>query len=202
MTTLRYYRPGQLRRISPCLPQRPAWLLLGGPADGNEAQTAVQQWPGVRVVGVDPNPAVVAFQRLSGWPEGAVLVEAALWKEVGRVPVAGLGGTDLRHASVNRQDGQAVTATTWAALDRQHGPFHDALLWMDIEGAELEALRGAVPLLARGAILAVNVEMEARRSHKNKQIGPLLGRHGLVPVKDWNHHASGHDRLFVRVRHD
>src|SRR5207244_11987481 len=48
---------------------------------------------------------------------------------------------------------------SWDRLDGMCGPFDRAVLWLDVEGSELRALRGAARLLARGAVDLVNVEV-------------------------------------------
>lgn len=205
MTT--YYSPGQLSVVYPFLTKEPKWLLLGGPADANEAQTAVAKWPGIKVVGVDPNPKVIQFQTENGWPEGAPLIQACLYDKVCDVPMAD-AGSDLRHACAyvpNRTGTEDMPSglptypsTTWDLLDAEHGPFEDAIMWMDIEGSELEALLGAKELFARKAILLVNVEMESRTDYKNVQAVQFLTDHGFKAVKDWNDSATCRDRIFVR----
>lgn len=198
-----YYSPDNLSNIYPYLPREPKWLLLGGPADAREAQTAVEKWPGIKVVGVDPNPDVIEWQKLHAWPDGHPLVWAALHESVGTVPMSNTGST-LRHGQVSQEPVACgaplptVPSVTWDYLDSVHGPFEDAILWMDIEGSELEALQGAAGLLARNAVMLVNVELQARVKKKNKALEHLLLKHGFKVVHDWNDSPACRDRIYVR----
>lgn len=196
-----YYSPGQLSVIYPYLPREPRWLLLGGPADANEAQTAVARWPDIRVVGVEMNPDAIAWQLAHGWPPGQVLLHAALWDQVGLAPVANAGST-LRHASLYGSsadvpdDPRTIQTTTWDTLDKVLGPFEDAVVWMDIEGSELAALRGATNLIASGRVLLWNIEMLSHIPGLMESVPALL--RGYRAVKDWNASDACRDRIFVR----
>lgn len=91
----------------------------------------------------------------------------------------------------------AALSVTWDYLDRLHGPFHDAVMWLDIEGSELEALYGANGLFTRKAILLVNVEMASRLEHKNARIMQFMDIHGFKVARDWNVNEAYLDRIFV-----
>jgi FkbM family methyltransferase len=203
-----YYGAGQLRSVLPFLPAgwRPAWLLLGGPADGNEALTAREEWPGCRVLGVEPNPEAYEWQLANGWPRTEPLVNMALSDGRGRrvdisAPHGHLRSGTLEEDAIRGREGENVVTVSTTTLDRMnevHGPFRDALLWLDVEGWELEACRGARKLFARGAVRAVNVEVQARRAEKNAELEALLARHGFVKRGRWNHSDSCEDRVYVR----
>src|SRR5687767_10434949 len=116
-----FYSPENLLQVVPFLKEPPKWLLLGGPADAKEAQTARELWPGVRVVGVEPNPAAVEWQRANGWPEDAPLVTAALWSSVGQVVPLGSHPGSIRNAVLDpgnlKAGGLWVPTVTWDTLD-------------------------------------------------------------------------------------
>lgn len=192
-----YYSPGNLAHVVPYLPREPKWLLLGGPADAAEAQEAVKRWSSVKVIGVEPNSEAVAWQLANGWPKGHPLIHAALHDRCGTLKVASPKKA-LRSTRVAEDGAVEVRAVTWDSLNGLYGPFCDALLWMDIETHELEALRGAERLLAAGAILLVNVEMQASQAAKNAELEALLHHHGFTAVKDWNDSHQCWDRVWVR----
>ncbi len=202
-----YYSPGQLSVIYPYLVAEPRWFLLGGPADANEAQTAVRQWPFVKVVGVEPNREAWRWQLENGWPRGEPLVNAALSAAPGKVKIQCPRG-HVRSASTAEDrmeladpaDVREVAAVTWDTLDRTYGPFEEAVMWMDVEGSELDALLGAVEVFRRGAVRLVNVEMESRRRQKNEDVVRFMDAHGFRAVKDWNDSETCRDRVFVRDR--
>lgn len=141
---------GQLKGIVPFLKGRvPRWLILGGPADGDEAQTALALWPGIKVVAVEPNPEAVVWQRANGWPAEATLVEAALWYCEGTtqvlVPHGFLrsGSTNPERLRLNRDaepgwkvgEVADVPTVTLDRLSRRYGPFEEAVLWLDTSRA-------------------------------------------------------------------
>jgi FkbM family methyltransferase len=203
-----YYGSGQLRSVLPFLPAgwRPAWLLLGGPADGNEALTAREEWPGCRVLGVEPNPEAYEWQLANGWPRTEPLVNMAMSDERGRkmtmsAPFGQLRSGTLEADALAARVGEntvEVTTTTLDRMDEVHGPFADALLWLDVEGWELEACRGARKLFARGAVRVANVEVQSRREDKNVQLEALLASYGFRQAGRWNHSESCEDRVYVR----
>lgn len=98
-----FYSDGQLSVIYPYLKTEPSWLLLGGPADANECQTARAKWPSIKVVGVDPNPKVLKFQAENGWPAGTPLIQACLYDKACDVSVAEVDN-GLRRARVYGTD--------------------------------------------------------------------------------------------------
>ncbi len=200
ITEPEFYSPDNMKVIVPFLPREPRWLLLGGPADAREAQTARELWPSIKIVGVEPNIEAVYWQHDHGWPEGSLLLYAALGKENGSIKVDSPAGA-LRSTRVAVEGGSECTrvpAFTWDYLDHVHGPFQDAVLWMDIECHELEAIQGAVGILERGAVILVNVEMQTVVADKNTEIDRILTGCGFKAVKDWNDSDACRDRIYVR----
>lgn len=211
-----FYSPGQLSVIVKHCNFMPEWLLLGGPADGNEAQTAQVFWPKCRVLAFEPNPEAWEFQVRTNpmWsdPElGDVLDPRALSDQEGSeleiVYEPGL----LRNASADpaslegnrgREDVRyfRTMTTTLDAADRDHGPVQNAVLWLDVEGHELDAVKGARGLFDRGAIRLVNVEVQTRRPGKNVELTRLLDGWIFRKVKTWNNSKSCEDQIWVRDR--
>lgn len=195
-----YYSPDNLKEIVPYLPKTPQWLLLGGPADAREAQTARELWPSIKIIGVEPNPEAVRWQQEHGWPQDCPLLQSALSSHVGEERIQNVPGSlrSSRLADLSPDETGTTPTTTWDTLDRLYGPFHNALLWMDIETWEWEALQGAKELLDREAIFLINVEMQARSGHKNHAIDDLLRPYGFTIQHEWNHSPSCWDRVYVR----
>lgn len=200
-----FYSPDNLLVLLPFLDFVPQWLLLGGPADAREGRLAVELWPGINVIGVEPNKEAVDWQlaKPERWPLGHHLHHAALSDRPGTITVvAPPGWPRSTRVADPANEGQSnaveVGAVTWDQLDERWGPFCDAILWMDVEGWELEALRGAERLLKRGAIRVVNLEQQVAFADKNSQIEAILARHGFRAVKDWNDSPSCRDRIWVK----
>lgn len=205
----RYYGQDQIKAILPYLTFTPRWLLLGGPADGNEAQAARLLWPGCRVVACEPNPEPFRWQlEHGGLDEGVTLLNVALsdravpvemMREPGRVRNASAHRTTPEG---NRDNPEAVfwsaPAVTWDELDAGYGPFGDAVVWLDLEGSELPAVRGAAGLFARGAVRAVNVEASAQCAAENVEVARLLTGYGFHKAGRWNDSATCEDQIWVR----
>lgn len=200
--TLEYYSQDHLMIIEQYLPRPPGWLLLGGPADANEAQYARRVWPNIKVVGVDPNTSVIEWQLEHGWPRDCPLIKAALYNIHDGWVHTSDKGLDLRHTWVSAPSdtpSRLARTVTWDALDIEYGPFHDAIMWMDIEGSELEAIQGAENILSRGAVQLVNVEQIDRVADKNKEVDRILTGYGFKAVRDWNDSPSCWDRIYTKV---
>lgn len=200
-----YYSPGQLSVIYQFLKQPPKWLLLGGPADANEAQTALAKWPDIKVIAVEANINAVSWQLANAWPtNNALLLHAALSDMSGEAKmIQGVGclrGASLDPIKFAGQEENLVTVKTVTLdqLDEMYGPFEEAVLWIDIEGWELEAVKGASKLLQRNAIRLVNAEGMDRSQAKNEELERNLIGHGFKAVKDWNDSPSCRDRIYVR----
>lgn len=202
----RYYSPDQLMNIVPFLPRKPKWFILGGPANGNEAQAAHTLWAGVKILGVEPNREAIHWQKNNLWPSPHLLLNYALADTCGRLTQLVLESGKLANASidpesveVNKTNSMAIYETvetiTLDRLDEIYGPFEDAVVWMDIEGSEYKALLGAEKLLERKAVMLWNVEMQNRVPGLMEGIPRLL--RDYKAVKDWNDSESCRDRIFV-----
>ena len=58
-----------------------------------------------------------------------------------------------------------LETTTIDTIDAEHGPFDNAILWADIEGAEMKMLQGATKMLTEQRIQCIYLEIRAQ--HKN-----------------------------------
>jgi hypothetical protein len=203
-----FYSPGQLSVIYPFLNRVPKWLLLGGPADANEAQTAIAKWPDIRVIGVELNPDAVDFQLANGWPVGHPLLHAALSDTNDPVHVINPGST-LRHGKVfllettevgaKPEENPSCPGVTWNWLDKIYGPFREAVLWLDIEHSEYKALLGARDVLARGDIILADIEIMGELTGEEvRRVDSLMAQYDFKVVKDWNDSSSCRDRIYVR----
>jgi FkbM family methyltransferase len=211
-----FYSPGQLAVIFPYVdlePQfEPKWLLLGGPADGNEAETATLKWPGIRCIGVEPNPAAYKWQmeNCPCWGKSRNrLIEGALDQKLGTISIyhsrdeAEEARRNARRVPDNTTMGgyqvTQVPTYTWDYLDSIYGPFEDAVMWMDIEMMEYPALLGAKTLLARNAIRLINVEMHVKHAEAEcLGIDKMLRAHEFKIVGEHNYSAECWDRIYWR----
>lgn len=197
------YNAGQFQNIVKHVPKVPRWLILGGPADGNEAQCAVTRWPGLKVLGIEPSEPMRIWQRANGWPKGAPLLPYALTDHCGQAVMHAPDDDPRCSSLLSERHGPLVEVPTVTidSLNQQYGPFRRAILWLDIEGMEYEALQGARELFALGEVLLVNVEILERRQDATKRIHSLLTGRGFRLATLWNYHpGSHHDRIYVPGR--
>lgn len=94
-------------------------------------------------------------------------------------------GSGMASFAPEAEDGQevAVTMTTLDDLTSPHGT-RVALVKLDIEGAEVRALRGSLQLVGRAApIFVVEIEPEhlARQGSSPEQLKAILEPHGYEP---------------------
>ena len=205
-----YYGTNNVKQILPFLPRRPKWLIVGGPADSNEAQYLKGKWPDIKIIGIEPNPEAVEWQKTVGeWPPDAYLIPSALGDEPGKVMEMIMEPGRLHNASLepkqvedNRSNANAkflqVTTVTLDGLDSIYGPFEDAVVWMDIEGSEYRALQGATNLIKSGRVLLWNIEMLNRVPGLMEGVPRLLAEGGYKAVYDWNDSDWCRDRIFIR----
>lgn len=201
------YRPGQaLEHFCPYVPFKPQWFIDCGPACAEEHLDARAAWPGVRLLGLEPSPVGYAAAARR-WPADGVLLNAAAWDADGVVTLHQahdmLHGTtfvSMEHSfrddvSGEPRDAVEAAARSLDSLDREYGPFAEAVLWLDVDGSELRVLRGAAGLLARGAIVAVNVET---RPQNADALAAVLKAAGLASVRRYMVCNTYWDEVWVR----
>ena len=188
------YNPGQLYKISPRIVGVPSWFIVGGPSDAEEAQCAVRLWPDVKVVGVEPLLEVYDWQLQNNWPTPSTLFHAALGKQEGTAALYKVepGPNSQRRASTTHNHGgsvEDVSMVTLDQLDKQVGPFDNCFLWLDIEGAEFDALQGAIGLFEDKKVNWVNVEITSRDSEeiaRGLRVREFLFSYGLTEFHIWD----------------
>ncbi len=174
-----------------------------GPRPHSEAAQIVARF-GCRCVGCEPRRGIHA-ERRKEFP--GQLRRWGVWSQPGRRTIearaatageAGLLPTVDRTPIVERERVRLVTLDDWLAGEA----FKNALLWLDIEGAELEALRGAERLLRSGRIRYVVCEVSLSKRFENgptpADVHAHLLERGFALV--WQRRTGGvADRLYVRI---
>ena len=184
------YSPGQVRVLFPHVNFRPKWFVLGGPANGDEAQVFCKEFPGCTALGIEPMRQFREFQKDRDFP--GTLVRAGLGETFGPAEITTpvMFKDEIRASFVRHIEGhkQRTWLTTVDTLDKQFGPFEDAVLWLDIEGMELPALKGADETLKRrGSIKLINVEvMPDERPNDLGDIDRFLTNHGFWMIHEWD----------------
>jgi FkbM family methyltransferase len=160
------YESGQVRHFFPYIRKSVKHFVLGGPADGDEAQLFHEHFPDIKITGFEPHTGFFEYQRRIGFP--GTLHPWALWNSVGENPFydfTGNGGRGSRMGQGLTKDwldtdpGCSYTVGT-VTLDSVlfPAPAHSLALWIDIERSELIALQGAVQLLAASSFDVILVE--------------------------------------------
>jgi len=185
--------------VAPFLEASPDWFIIGGLGDGLEWCHARWRWPTVKLIGVDPDPRAIQAQRVLAWPEESPLLEKALWYGAGRWPI-NMG--DLNHASMHAhaiagaKDAQSVECLTLSQLNTEYGPFANAVLWLDVEGCEYEALTGGQEILAPSVFALVNIEVR-HVDRKAYEVYNLLDYRGYERAYVWFRQWWGHNEVWV-----
>lgn len=186
------YRSGQFEVVYPFLLETtPEWLLLGGPADGDEAQCAVERWPDIGVIGAEPNLEMWEYQHPI-WPKKGTLHRAALSDKLGlanlRVPY------DPRCSTLKPENPGGDQVVVCLSVDRivENNQMDRIILWLDIEGWEYRVLQGARKSFEEGKILLVNVEVMDREVEKGVMIDEFMEGYNFEKVYQWSSDRDVH----------
>lgn len=192
------YEPGQVRTIFQYINNEIGLFILGGPADGSEAQEFHEAFPHIPIVGFEPNRDYHQYQLVAGFP-GKLFDKALSDKvETRNFYMMGEGaGRSSRLEPENPADYQSypVQCTT---LDKElaSSQFQGrAALWIDIERSELLALRGATKLLEQNRIGLIYLEAY------EETIGPItefLKPYDFVEFERVNQHERTEDSGVIR----
>lgn len=165
-----------------------------------EWQTLGEIFPAMQLHGCEPDP--VRFAKLVGKFPGK-LHPVAIGNGDGTVRLH-VDSDGKRPASVFTPGlSRVVTVPLWSLdqFDAVSGRPSRVLLWMDIEGAELDAIRGGAKLLRSGRVKWINLE-EARGVSGGWRPDPRairaeLAVYGFRAVRVYNKHRSHQDVIFV-----
>jgi FkbM family methyltransferase len=143
----------------------PSTVLDAGAAYGRWSLECAEVFPRARYVLVDPLEEFAPFlDDVASRLRGAVAVRAVLAEAPGRRVLnvhADLVGSSLRHEADTtiRTTAREVAATSIDQLVVERGLDAPFLLKLDVQGAELEVLRGAPETLTRSCAVIVEVAM-------------------------------------------
>lgn len=185
-----------------------------GPKPHCEAEIFKEIWPDIRIVGFEPN--IKTFNgRIGDYP--GELYPWALWnipsirklfavtKFPGKSSILQPRSdwTGKRNFNIGKTCQEIlVSCVTLDQIDEALGHPHDIFLWIDIEGAELEALRGGCSLLASGRVKWIDMEI----SHKARRIGEpdedsiskFLSVYGFSLKCKYNSGTVYHNSLYIK----
>lgn len=179
---------------------RPKALYDIGVGPKTEWQVLREIFPELHAFGVEANPEMVKDIERRGW-EGPLL-NKAISLELGFLTLKlyredGLDASLLHipNRPVARQ--YQVPAMTLDQADEQFGQQSDILLWIDIEGEELAALKSGTSLMHSGRVKWINLEVREESPWEGgcnaQDIEQHLTSIGYRKIVDYNFHpASRH----------
>lgn len=180
----------------------PSWLIDVGVGGGTEANNLKNLWPNLKVIGLEPNRAL--------WPAdypGEILPYGA-WSHARDHTLWLAGPRDTSSSLFERVPVVGALATTVRPLDellRKYPDLNRAILWADVEGAELEALRGAWKLLQTGVIVLCNLEVRTAPlgpgACTEADVNAFLAGFGFVQTIKYNVHGGSDphaDAVYVK----
>jgi FkbM family methyltransferase len=197
-------------------------VLDAGAHHGHTAVQYLEHFPSSRVIALEPEPEnfAIAKKALEPFGERVELLPFALAEADGSVALrltshsgahSLLEVGDMRYydAPVETRTPIEVRAVTLDSLLAEHRLDRLDILKMDIQGAELLALRGAAGLLARHAIRLIALEVLFQPLYRNQPTFWDIADHlrslgyALQGIHEQRHHAVNHavlrwaDAVFV-----
>jgi FkbM family methyltransferase len=172
--------------------KKPITLLDIGVGLKSEYITLLKEYPDMASIGLEPCP--MTFKTLVPKFPG-LLLPYAVWKEPTNLDLY-FSKSNLNAASVfaiGRDENVKVHARTLDSIDRQLGFPDRILLWIDVEGAELMALQGAIKLLGSGRVRWINIAVRNKWSDNvnastREEVHQLLTKFGYQEKLQYNHH--------------
>jgi FkbM family methyltransferase len=191
------YQSGQIKNLYSYVGKDTGLFILGGPADSDEAQLFHEQFPGIAIVGVEPNKSFLEYQTKVGFP--GALYDTALWN-FETIKALYVSGREERGSSLVESGSGLVydvlTTTLDIIIEKHRPPDKRVVIWMDIERVELVALQGATTALDQKLITAIY--MEAYENNVNGLIEFLIP-YGFYEQKRFNLRRTSRNPADPRV---
>lgn len=167
-----------------------------------EWRTLTELYPRMRLCGCEPNPAM--YEKLLRLKFPGLLAKVAIAEEDGErelhVDPKALNSSFFPTAAAKTK----VKCWTLDRFDEEMGQPDRVLLWMDIEGSELAALRGGPKLLSSGRVRWINLEERRHDRHllvdgwaDPHEIRKLLEGYGYRRVRAYNVHPTHQDAIYA-----
>lgn len=179
----------------------PDWFFDIGVGGGCESHVLRTQWPWLNCLGVEPHPELFKESE-EVWPEQLPGVRSQLMR-------VGAWSTPCDRQLWLCQD-NPKQSSVYGALKNDDVPIEiecrpldqicemwdvvpqAAVLWVDVEGAELEVLRGCWRLFHERRIIACNLEVRERPwwgdACSRAQVDAFLAGFGFACVTEYNSH--------------
>ena len=197
------------RFIAQYVIQPPVALYDIGVGPKTEWEELPKLWPNMKVYGCEPHPAIyreLLRRHFPGplWPV-AISSQASVVLHTYRNQVRRnlLGSSSI--FGLPDMDGDPITARAWTldafddACERPTG----ILLWMDIEGGELDALQSGIRLLQSGRVHYINLEVRRRPPVAGwptaQDLNSFLKSLGYAKACDYLHCGDHWDVIYLRA---
>lgn len=180
-----FYCSRQVENIFPYCKPPIEYFIIGGPADGNEAQVFKEKFKETKIIGFEPCMKSYNFQIDNKFP--GILYNKALWHQDHEMLKLNTTNNDMRGMSLvnypSAENGQICEAFALDSLLKGYPDINNIVLWIDIEGSEFQCLSGAKRLIDERRIKLINIEMN---SDNKDEIVKVLNSHGFKLEKEWN----------------
>lgn len=187
---------------------KPTALYDIGVGPKTEWRTLSEIFPQMSVHGVEANPELIDFLLKSNWI--GQLLNNAVTQKIGKTEIKIfseelLDSSILNLKSRNQIRKHDVDCISLDEADLAFNKQSQILLWMDIEGSELDALKSGFSLLRSGRVRWINLEVREVPSWEggcsSSEIDEFLVGAGFKKVASYNHHPkSGHwDSIYFHI---
>ncbi len=175
-------------------PNNPPKVLLDvGVGPKTEYLTLLEMYPDMRLIGLEPFPS--CFNTLIPKFPGILLPYAA-WSEEKSLELyineANPEATSMFPHKSGEKNIVTVHGRTLDSIDKHLGNLDRILIWMDIEGSELMALKGSSELLKSGRVRWINIEARDKWSRVGacvkQEVDDFLSQFGYQEKLQYNHH--------------
>ncbi len=180
------------RRICDYIDGPPSAMYDIGVGDHSEWLTLGRMYPEMEIFGCEPNPS--CFQDLCSKFSGQLL-NVAIGQKMGQgvmhCPPNQRMWSTLHGPIQGYTNTFAVDVITLDEFDVRCGRPDNVLLWLDIEGSELDALTSGKALLTSGRVKWINLEVREEVPSSTwcrySEVDQFLKRHGFSKVLEYGH---------------
>ncbi len=201
------YSEPQALDVIPHVNFAPSLLLDCGVGYGHEAHHFRKRWPDMWIIGLEP--ALETFKRMGPTYPGT-LIRAGAWSKSGLLWLhdchTEMGASFVHNHSRKEENSQQVVVKALDDLLIHDTPLghcmevlKDIVLWADVEGAELDVLKGATQLLNRRAIRLMNLEVHD--GEVEREVDEVCQLWGFEKILSYAGNGSHHDNVY-RLREE
>jgi len=173
-----------------------------GVGNKTEWRTLLKRYPNMHVYGCEPHPQL--FRKLTRiFPGGLVRVAIGMGDKAKlylRKGSTNIGSTTVFPLD-ETEEVDEVNVWSLDQFDRWAGRWERILLWMDIEGSELNALKSGPALLESRRVNWINLEVRDESPCEGwctaKEIDEFLTLYGYKKVLEYNDQKTHRDVIYV-----